>query len=112
MLVCVLIGLGGRTIAMTSATAGSCVRPVESCCESHHDSSPKETHHHEDGDDCPLEHHHHHHGGCSQPLPPLAVDSDFICSLGVPESSLLGVRHEGEVPPEGPFLCLEKPPLI
>ena len=31
---------------------------------------------------------------------------------GIPGSSLLGVRHEGEVPPEGPFLGSEKPPLI
>lgn len=53
----------------------------------------------------------HEHGSCCS-ASPLTIDTSFICRLGVPGSSLLGVRHEGEVPPEGPFLASEKPPLI
>jgi hypothetical protein len=113
MVICTLAGLSGRIFAVNHASAASCVKSSETCCQDLHDSSLPENHHHDDGSDCPPEHHHHHHHGCcSQPMPPLALDDDFICRLGTAESSLLGVRHEGEVPPEGPFLGLEKPPLI
>ncbi|GAA5117509.1 hypothetical protein JIN84_17255 [Luteolibacter yonseiensis] len=63
----------------------------------------------QDDKGCPPDH--EHHNCCSSGLP-LSLDSSYICRLGVPGSSLLGVRHEGEVPPEGPFLASEKPPLI
>jgi hypothetical protein len=43
---------------------------------------------------------------------PLIVESNAACRSGVPGSSQLGFRHEGEDPPEGPFLGSEKPPLI
>jgi hypothetical protein len=62
-----------------------------------------------DNKSCPPDH--EHHSCCSSALP-LIVDSDSICWLGILESSLLGVRHDGEVPPEEPFLASEKPPLI
>jgi hypothetical protein len=42
----------------------------------------------------------------------LTVENNPDRKLGVPGSSLLGVLHESEVPPEEPVLGSEKPPLI
>jgi hypothetical protein len=113
MVICTLAGLSGRISGVHAAPATSCAQSAETCCEDIHQAPVPESHHHDDGSECPPEHHHHHHQGCcSQPLPPVVLDHDFTCWLGTPQSSLLGIRHEGERTPEGPFLGSEKPPLI
>jgi hypothetical protein len=108
MVFCVLAGLNARVLADHAVRSGGC-SPSETCCESTQDGE-KPADHQDDGDDCPLEHH-HHHDCCSQTLP-LAVDNTIPGASHVPGSSLLGLRPEGDVPPEGPFLGSEKPPLI
>ena len=54
----------------------------------------------------------HKHNGCCATGMVLFVDNSLNCRLGVPGSSLFRVRHDGEVPPEKPYLSSEKPPLI
>jgi hypothetical protein len=109
MVFCVLAGIGSRVLAIDADRANACPQAAEASC--HHDcAGAGQDDHHQDGDKCPPDHH-HHFGSCSHALP-LSVESEFICRLGVPGSSLSGVRHEGEVPPEEPFLASEKPPLI
>ena len=113
MMVGVLLGLSLRVIGSVDLhplTQANCANLIEACCQDHSDVSAPQDHQHEEGKDCPLEHH-HHHGNCSHVLP-VMVDQNFQCRFGVPDSSLLGVRHEGEVPPDGPYLSSEKPPLI
>ncbi|MES2439018.1 MAG: hypothetical protein V4584_08120 [Verrucomicrobiota bacterium] len=108
MVFSVLAGLNVRVLAADVGCAEACTRSV-TCCDDHHETHAPASHQH-DGKDCPMDHH-HHHDCCSHTLP-LTLDHTLTCRLGIPGSSLLGVRHEGEVPPEGPFLSSEKPPLI
>lgn len=104
----VAMGLGARILAADTSRAAICTESI-TCCDHPHDATSPAEHQH-DGEDCPLEHH-HQHGCCSHPLP-LTLDSNLIYRLGIPDSLLLAVRHEGEITPEGPFLGSEKPPLI
>lgn len=108
MVFCVVAGLGARLLAADIGHVEVCHHAAESCCETDHHGTPDE--HHHDGDSCPADH--HHHFGCCAHALPLTIDTPWICRLGVPGASLLGVRHEGEIAPEGPFLGSEKPPLI
>ena len=113
IMVGILVGLSFRVFGAVDlhlAIEKSCDQHVEVCCNDHSDVPAPHDHSHEKGNDCPLEHH-HHHGNCSHVLP-LIVDQTFQCRVEIPDSSLLGVRHEGEVPPDGPYLSSEKPPLI
>jgi len=87
-------------------------------CSDHHDHHhPAEDLHSPHSDDCPTggkhdgEGHHHHHGCCS-PAQPLTIENDHLRQPYLPDSSLVGVRHDCEVPPDEPFLGSEKPPLI
>lgn len=107
MVFCVLAGLNARALANDAVRSGGCT-PSETCCDSAQDGG-KPADHPDDRDDCPLEH--HHHDCCSQTLP-LAVDNTIPGASLVPGSPLLGLRPEGDVLPEGPFLGSEKPPLI
>lgn len=78
---------------------------------SHADEHGIDHHHGHSHEDCDPDHPHHH--DCCSPVQPLGVDHHSPCRLGFsPESSLLGVRHEGDLPPDEPFLSSEKPPLI
>ncbi|MEO5913904.1 MAG: hypothetical protein ABIS50_06700 [Luteolibacter sp.] len=105
---CVFAGLNARVFAVNCSSTSGCGQAVESCCGDHQASeAPQENHHDEDG--CPMEH--HHHGFCSHGLP-LGLDFQTPTRLGVPGSALLSFRHEGDFPPDGPFLGSEKPPLI
>ena len=108
MVFCVAIGLGARISAADTSRLAACTESVTCCDDPHESVSPAE--HPHDGENCPLEHHHHH--GCCFHSPPLTLDSTIIDQLGIPNSSLLAIRHEGEMTPEGPFLSSEKPPLI
>lgn len=108
MVFCVLAGLNVRVLGAESCHVDTCSHIEEICCDHTHQQAPDEQQH--DETKCPQEHH-HHHGSCpvSQPL---TVENDHLRQPGIPGSSLLGVRHEGEVAPEEPFLGSEKPPLI
>lgn len=109
MVFCVLAGLNARVLADDAVRSGGCT-PTETCCESTGDDGKPADHPDDGDDDCPLEHH-HHHDCCSQTLP-MAADNAIPGAGGVPGSPLLGLRPEGDVLPEGPFLGSEKPPLI
>ncbi|MES2924470.1 MAG: hypothetical protein V4819_23155 [Verrucomicrobiota bacterium] len=112
MVLCALVGLNLRVVGADAGRVDACSHVAEPCCEvDHHDAiAPDDPH--GGGDECPPGHHHHHHACCCSPAMPLVVENEIVCRSGVPGSSLLGFRHEGEIPPEGPFLGLEKPPLI
>jgi hypothetical protein len=109
MVICTLAGLNARVLAADSGRIAVCVPAADSCCQDHHDAPATENHHH-DGDDCPMDH--HHHAGCCAQAQPLTVENHFNRSTGIPGSSLLGIVHESELPPEAPVLGSEKPPLI
>jgi hypothetical protein len=112
MIVCALTGLNARVLGADLSQLVGCSHLAEPCCQDDHHGATVPADPHGHGDECPPEKHHHHSCGCSSHAMPLSVESDLISRLGIPEPSLLGVRHEGDVPPEGPFLGSEKPPLI
>ena len=109
MVICTLAGLNARVLAADIGRIPVCAQSVDSCCQDHHDA-PAPAEHHHDGDGCPIDH--HHHFGCCAQAQPLTVENHLDRKLGVPVSSLLGVLHESEIPPDAPFLGSEKPPLI
>jgi hypothetical protein len=108
MVFSVLAGLNVRVLGAEDRHVGTCSHIEEICCDHSHDPAPDD--HQHDGEKCPQDHHHHH--GCCSIAQPLTVENDHLRQPGIPGSSLLGVRHEGDVPPEEPFLGSEKPPLI
>lgn len=111
MIVGVFVALSLRAIGFDHLyhdTRSDCCQSVEMCEDGQLDTDLPDDDQ-QDDKSCPPDHEHH---GCCTVAMPLVLDNSFICRLGVPGSSLLGVRHEGEVPPEGPFLASEKPPLI
>jgi hypothetical protein len=101
----ILAGLNARVLA-----ANESVHAVHS--HEHHDcsghSDDGDSHHHDDK--CPLDHH-HHCGSCIHSLP-LSMENDVVHRLNLPPSSRSAIRHESELPPDGPSLALDKPPLI
>ncbi len=103
----VLAGLGVRALAEADKRSCACPEMKSHCCESERPPHPSHDH---DGGDCPLDSHHHH--GCCFYTGALAFGDDAECRLRHPSSSCLGFCHEGEIPPDAPFLGLEKPPLI
>jgi hypothetical protein len=104
---CVLVGLGAQVLRITVGGA-ICPHSKVTCCENHLAEMPLDDHDNDDGGPCE---HHHHHGCCSHPLP-LTLDTTLVYRLGIPGGSLLAIRHESEITPEGPFLSSDKPPLI
>ncbi|MES2657182.1 MAG: hypothetical protein V4689_01120 [Verrucomicrobiota bacterium] len=112
MIVGVFVALSLRAVGVDYShekITASCCHSVETCSESDPGANFPDGHQH-DGEKCPLGH--HHHKGCCSNAQPLTVENDHFRQPGIPGSLLSGVRHEGEVPPEGPFLASEKPPLI
>ncbi|RYD35067.1 MAG: hypothetical protein EOP87_08000 [Verrucomicrobiaceae bacterium] len=110
---CVMAGLNARVLGAEFLHVGTCSQThvEEVCCDHSHDQSPDcQGHEHKDGK-CPSEPHHHHHGCCPAGQP-LTVENDHFRQPAFFGSSLLGVRHDGEIAPEEPFLGSEKPPLI
>lgn len=59
---------------------------------------------------CPGDH--LHHPGCCSHVMGLAIVPNPECRFGISYHNLLEFRHEGEAVPDGPYLRLEKPPLI
>ena len=109
MVLFVMAGLNARVLATNAAHAATCAHAEEVCCDHSHDGSSKECQH--EGEDCPKDHHHHHHNCCSA-AQPLTVGNDHFFPMCLAGSSLSGIRHEGDMLPEEPFLSSEKPPLI
>jgi hypothetical protein len=110
MVVCVFAGLNSRITANVCNDPADCGHAVDVCCQgSPHAGQPLGGTHH-DGDDCPMDHHHHH--SCCSHAFVLGLDPQLPCRFGVSDSARAGFRHQGEAPPDGPFLASEKPPLI
>lgn len=105
----VLAGVNLRALSAEGDHRTICKEKVEQCCGNEISSLPESSHDH-DGGDCPPDHHHDHQ--CCLHVMPLTVDQQAESWLRDPASTFLGFRHQGEVPPDGPFLSSEKPPLI
>jgi hypothetical protein len=104
MVFCVMSGLNVRVIGADHSHLDQHPASMGGCCE--HEELP--AHPHDDGNhdgDC-----HHHH--CCVQAQPMTMESEHSNRLAVPASRRLALRHEGEFPPEKPFLSSEKPPLI
>jgi hypothetical protein len=99
-----MAGLNVRVIGADHAHSNPQHMSADTCCE--HEKQPDRPHDngHHDGD-C-----HHHH--CSMQAQPMTLESDHFIRFVTPDSQRLVIRHEGEFPPEEPFLSSEKPPLI
>jgi hypothetical protein len=54
----------------------------------------------------------HHDHGCFCHGMPLVASGESAISLQVPCTNLSRLAHDGEIPPDGPFLSEDKPPLI
>jgi hypothetical protein len=104
MVFCVMAGLNVRVIGADHSHLEQHPASMEGCCG--HEKPPAEPHDdgHHDGD-C-----HHHH--CCVQAQPMNMESDHFKRFANPDSRRLALRHEGESPPEEPFLSSEKPPLI
>jgi hypothetical protein len=106
----VFAGLGLRAVAADAGHTAMCAEDSSHCGQSGHDHHHgHDSHDHED-EDCPPDHH-HHYGCCFQGMP-MTAEMANACRISDPSASFLGVRHECEVPPDGPFLSSEKPPQI
>lgn len=105
MVLCVIAGLHIRAFATEGSHSPECTESASECSS----ASQEDPHQHEGGD-CPIGHP-HHHGCCTHSLP-LVFDNDEDLPLRDFISFLAGLRHEGEAPPDGPYLSSEKPPLI
>jgi len=108
MVLGVLAGVNLRALSADGDHRTVCPEKVDQCCETGA-AAVSSSHVHDDGE-CPPEHHHEHQ--CCFHVVPLTVDAHAESLLMDPASTFLGFRHEGEVPPDGPFLSSEKPPLI
>jgi hypothetical protein len=108
MVFCVMAGVSARAVTADAGRLIACSQVSDHCCGDHHSEIPEKDHH--DDSSCPLGDHHHHH--CCSSAQPLAMESLLTCRLSVPQSLLIGIRHESEIAPEEPFLGSEKPPLI
>ncbi|RYD39920.1 MAG: hypothetical protein EOP85_15150 [Verrucomicrobiaceae bacterium] len=113
MVFCVVAGLNARALGAESLHVGTCSHVEETCVDHSHDCDSHDHGHDHDNEDgkCPPDHHHHHHGCCPAGQP-LTVENDHFRQPVFFGSLLLGVRHDGELAPEEPFLGSEKPPLI
>jgi hypothetical protein len=101
----VLAGLQSRVCAADPCDVIEKMHAQEHSGHDHDPGKPCDPSHDKD---CPLEHHSH---GCLCHAMPLVPASDPI-SLQVPCRSLARLAHDGENPPDGPFLSEDKPPLI
>lgn len=110
MIVGVFVAVSLRAIGFEHYhdTRYKCCQPGETPADSQLDQDLPDDDQQDDQDD-PTGH--EHHNCCSSGLP-LIIDNGSNSRLGVPGSSRLGILHEGEVPPDGPFLSEDKPPLI
>ena len=103
----VLAGLNLRALSASGSSLTMCAEEISHCCGN--DASQHQGQNHE-GHECPLNDHHHH--GCCFHVLTLILGTDAEWKFTLSSSSFAGFRHEGEIPPDGPFLGSEKPPLI
>ena len=109
MVLCVLAGLNSRLMASSCNDATRCEHRMDLCCDDGAQAcQPVDSH--RPGDKCPPDHHHHH--TCCSHVVALGLDQKAPCHLGTPVSALETMRHQGDRPPDEPFLGSEKPPLI
>lgn len=111
IVLCVLAGLNVRVLAAGADHAGFCCGSAEISCAPDHCVCPSGEHPVEDGG-CPGGEHRHHHHACCSYLSPVAVEEMGTSAPAVFGSKILGIRPEGEIAPDAPFLGSEKPPLI
>jgi hypothetical protein len=109
MVLGVLAGVNLRGFPADGDHRTVCKEKMEQCCGSDLSSLSDSSHDHDDRE-CPPDHHDDHQ--CCLHGVPLSVDQHAESLLKDPASTFFGFRHEGEVPPDGPFLSSEKPPLI
>lgn len=109
MVLGVFAGVNLRAYPANGDHGTVCAEKVDECCGNDASSLATSSHDHDDGD-CPPNHHHDHQ--CCLHVVPLSIDQEAVSLLQDPASTFLGFSHEGEVPPDGPFLSSEKPPLI
>ena len=102
----VCAGLQGRVFAADPCEALLAMHVQEHSGHPHDQGQPCEPSH---DDHCPLEH--HQHGNCSHAMP-LAAELDSPTRVGGFGFSLSPIRSEAQLPPDGPFEDLDKPPLI
>ena len=77
------------------------------CCRNNFDASQQNSQNRGEKK-CPANH--HHCKCCTHVMSELTEKDDS--SVGNASNSVPRCRHENEVPPDGPFLSSEKPPLI
>jgi hypothetical protein len=102
----VLVGLQERVFA-TDPCGMLLAMHAEEHSGHHHDTeSPCDPAHDKN---CPVEH--HQHCACVHSMPIAENHSEFA-RLGCSAFSMAPIRSEADVPPDGPFTELDKPPLI
>lgn len=103
----IIAGLNARALAED---------PCETLAECHDHHHHDDHQHHESpcdsGQDgkCPADHHHHH--GCVCPVMPLIPNIDQSVRLGCSSFRLARWVEQKQRIPEGPFLGMDKPPLV
>lgn len=102
----ILVGLHGRVFAGDPCEVMLAMHQQEHSGHDHDPDLPCDPSH---DDQCPIDH--HHHCACAHAMP-LSVDQGVFAGLGRNGFSMAPIRSESEVPPDGPFSDLDKPPLI
>jgi len=102
-----LLGLHARLFAQDPCAVNTMLHGDGKCHVEHRECPPGDPGH--DGH-CPAEHH-HHQGICGHATPYAAGEAPAV-RLGLPCSSSLWLRHEGDEVPEGPCLEVDVPPVI
>lgn len=102
----ILAGLQGRVFAGDPCEVLLDMHAQEHSGHDHDHDVPCDPSH---DDHCPVDH--HHQCACSQTMPMSAYQGMFA-GLGSSCFSMAPIRSESELPPDGPFSDLDKPPLI
>lgn len=102
----VLVGLQGPAFAADPCEVLVAMHAQEHSGHLHDPGQPCDPSH---DSQCPLEH--HQHGNCSHTMP-LAIEHHAPARLGGFGFSLSPIRSEAQLPPDGPFSDLDKPPVI
>ena len=106
MVIVVFFGLHSRCFARYACEAHASPHQADHSDHYHGVNLPYDV---SQGENFPQDHHEH---DCYCQGMPMANARDQSIRLSAPCLSLLGIRHEREMVPEGPFLSEDKPPLI
>lgn len=102
----ILAGLQGRVLAEDPCETMLAMHEAEHSGHDHDPHTPCDPSHDEH---CPVEH--HQHCACVHSMP-IAEAANEFSRLGNSLFSMAPIRSESDVPPDGPFSDLDKPPLI